>query len=188
MSFRRVLYIVFPSILLTSCWLEENCKKIDVSEEDKSWFTQYKKGQLFIYKNTENQFDTLVVSEVWNSYSVCNRFELGDYQMRTVGITMDIINREIPGVSIIKETGAKVPEISVKIWANRDSTTTKRFGIMDLDYYSDSSLSNTVSYQNQSSNPKLYGGYLQSFVWKKDSGLVSYTTLDSITYKLVKIQ
>lgn len=72
-------------IILTSCLNQSGCIKVKLSQEEISWFSHYKNGDTVYFKNQLKEVDTFVI-EVLNEpdYTVCNKFELGEYIYPTV--------------------------------------------------------------------------------------------------------
>jgi hypothetical protein len=85
MIFSKVSNGLFCSTILffvlNSCvGQDDDCLKMDLSKEEKGWFTNHKDGDTIYFLSSSQERDTFVVnaSDIL-SYTSCNTFELGPY-------------------------------------------------------------------------------------------------------------
>ena len=76
------IYLIFFSVGVTSCLTNNsNCTKLSLSDEEQEWFNHYNDSELRLYRSQTNKIDTFVISvEKLQQYTLCNKFELGEYQ------------------------------------------------------------------------------------------------------------
>jgi hypothetical protein len=80
-------------LLLTSCKNDAGCKKINLSSDEMSWFTNFVNGDTIFYKNQVDEIDTFLIDAYQTpEYTTCNRFELGPFVYANMGLQFNCID------------------------------------------------------------------------------------------------
>jgi hypothetical protein len=65
-------------LILTSCKNDTSCKKINLSSDEMSWFTNFVNEDIIYFTSQNKEVDTFIIEiSAEPSYTVCNKFELG---------------------------------------------------------------------------------------------------------------
>lgn len=201
MTKARILYLhIIIFFTVSSCILNntKGCKKIYLSKEEKSWFSSFQIGERLLYKDQYGKIDTLLITGVGESFTTCNKFELGEYQYNKIGINMKPSNYH--GVS-----NCSVNVVFSKHLQKSSSVPCdKAFYVFDLitNYSSDLnqikidtvklSFFNkevpTYLFEKGNNTSDLDEGQqiVTSFNWSKDYGLVRYTLFNGKVYNFWK--
>ncbi len=84
MTFKKYYTFYFLILILisvlSSCFNQDDCKKLELSSEEMQWFKNYTSGDTVFFKNQDNEMDTFVIhADASSDYTSCNKFELGPY-------------------------------------------------------------------------------------------------------------
>jgi hypothetical protein len=182
------LFLVF----LSSC----NCVETHLTNDEKEWFSVYKKGQIIVFKSNLENLDTITVTEKIETHGNkdCNWFEIGTIQNHIINIDLQskpCRNESycVGGISISKDKVDEkcIPSFSVlgltysKIYQKSEpkkesiklTTTNKTYS--SAYYFEDG-----VNANNTGNN------YLKSFYWDKKEGLIRYEGHDGEVFELLK--
>lgn len=186
------LTLILLLLLLNSCG---KCIETNLTNEEKEWFSVYKKGQNIIFKSNLSRLDTIVVTEKIRQHnnSNCNYYGIGPMQPEIMFITLKLKNCDNEsycegGIFISKDEAGKIFNPSFRLfglsysqsYANLLSKetwcvlkTTKR------------KYTNVYVFED-GINAKSFGrGYLKSFHWDKKEGLIRYDTSEGEIFELL---
>ncbi|TXI32305.1 MAG: hypothetical protein E6Q58_04155 [Niabella sp.] len=188
---RNLFFYLFISIaLLSGC---NNCEKLHLVQNEKQWVTHFTPGQQFYYKNIlSGKIDTLEVLDTSNKYTLCNKFELSEYQYETYVVRSVFKSKnKYDGrnclITLTKNKKTAVdPEIIVAGLGTINNSF-KRPPFKLKDTFIEGKRYTALVFFQKDINAEIYGQqqYLKSFYWDKLSGLVAYTTSDNEIYMRV---
>lgn len=78
--------LCFSVLFIVGCNWYSNCPVLDLAKEDLSWLDRYTVGDTIIMESNKKSRDTLIVTDRTTSYSPCNKFELGPYQLQRIEV------------------------------------------------------------------------------------------------------
>lgn len=179
-------------IFLSSC--NYGCIKTNLTHDEKDWFNVYLKSQIVVFESNLNRRDTFDITHIGESYSVCNRLELGEYQNHSLTLIMKPRKcRTQNGYCSIDMDFVKdvVNEACVKYFRVFDCAVGPREISKDKEkqiQLKDGSSINAVYFESNTGDSDYsdYSSDIESFYWSKKQGLVRYTTLHGETFDLVK--
>ena len=194
MKNRFVVLLILLAIILNSC----TCVETHLTNEEKEWFSAYKKGETIIFKSNLGNLDTISIIKKIETHGnkECNWLEIGTIQnhiMRIVfkpkvcrnesycegviGISKDEIDEEsLPFFRIfgleydpnLQKNKLKLKEENIKLITTNENYPSA--------YYFENGV-NANGYGTNS--PK-------SFYWDKKDGLIKYETKDGEVFELLK--
>jgi hypothetical protein len=182
--FRNTIYYihVFSILsLLSSCC---NCEKLHLTSDEREWVNHFTLGQTFVFRNDENEKDTLIVTKVNNYISECHSFEISKYQDENYVVIFKFKSK--------KDYNGDEPFVVI---STKEST--KRYlyiylanlgpPLNDLDFMMPPMIDTTlegkklreVYYFSEGVNMESKGQKtsFKNFFWNKQSGLIAYTTM-----------
>ena len=187
---------------LSACFNNTDCKQLLVTTKEKSWFRVYQSGEKVLFKSDRNHIDTFIVGKQIDSYTICNKFELGAYQYNYVSLSLKASNCH--GMSKQSFQCGFSLSFTKEHQTEKDKDCFKKMYVFDL--YTDeltsmdSVLKETVNsevsgrrYQtylfiNGKGTDDINGGVatVQSFNWSKEHGLIRYELATGEVYEFWK--
>ena len=142
-------------------------------------------NQSFYYKNSNGRIDTLMVADTADRYTLCNKFELSEYQYEIYRVDFKIISLRMyneiePSITITTEEWQKHnPYIHFGNLDPHRNDLENKIPIA-IDTVLNGVELKSVYYYAKGLNTEQYGEkeYFKNFFWDKKSGLVAYTTID----------
>jgi|GEM_PF-3365804 len=197
----KIYYYLLLTLTLNSCLSNSSCTKLSLSKEEQSWFTNYRDNEIRLYKSQSDDIDTFVVSvKPVQSYSLCNRIELGEYQYGFRNVSF--LAKECHGLD---DMYCDFTMRFTKEFQNEtDQKCNKRFSFFDLRSEKMTDLSelpmviDTLRYLNKSTKSYVFengagvkdanAGYcfFDNFHVNKEYGLVKYQTRKGDVYEFWK--
>ncbi len=183
MKLNHIFYMILLSVVfLTSC---NNCEKLHLTQNEKEFVNNFKRGQRLFYKSNNGNTDMLEVTDTSNAFTPCNKFELSEYQYETylVRSTFKSHNGYDGKNCLITLTKNKKtaiePEIIVAGLGSIENSF-QRPPLIPIDTTLEGVKYNSLYYFRRNDNTEIYGqqDYLKNFFWDKHSGLVAYTTIN----------
>jgi hypothetical protein len=183
MKHKQIFYLLLLlAAFLTGC---SKCEKLHLTQSDKSWVDYFAPNQSFYYKNSAGRVDTLMVTDTANRYTLCNKFELSEYQYEIYRVDFKIISpnqySEIePSITVTTEVWQKhIPYIHFgNLGPHQNDLENKK--PIAIDTILNGIKLESVYYYAKGLNTEQYGEkeYFKNFFWDKSSGLVAYTTMN----------
>ena len=192
MKIKIVIPLILLAIVLNSC----TCVETHLTEDEKSWFSAYDKGQVIIFKSNLGNLDTIVVTEKLETHNNknCNWFEIGTIQPEIMFITLKSKichnNSYCEGQIFIskgKESEKCYPGFSFfgLLQKNEPKYLVSNLEKIKL-IVSDVTYSQVYHFEN-GVNANGYGtNSPKSFYWDKRAGLIKYETHDGEVFELLK--
>lgn len=177
----RILFCFILAGILSSCFYED-CIKVPLSKEEMKWFDPFTEGDTLRFLS-KNNVDTFYCGSIDNSYTTCNKFELGDYQYNNVSV----------GLKKGSSDFSMLLHFSSSIYRDSVVSCYKRFQIMDLDIQHNGDLlkfEEIISIKDKSfkclhfKSDKYDNKILESY-WSKQEGLLRYVTNEGEVYTKV---
>lgn len=196
----NTISIFLPIILVLQSCVFSDCKRVELTHDEKEWFNAYRTDDTLLFRSNLGKIDTLVVKSMSDSYTACNKFELGDYQYNEAGMVLQSSNSHGLGsghskifMNFTKSLQYDTLEPCDKYFKVFDLFS-ERIGAMDSipsDTLQISGLSNhLVTYLFK---PGVYASdgdsgdqKIVSFNWSKEYGLVRYTIFTGEVYDFWK--
>lgn len=185
--------IILPLVVLfffTGC--QYGCIKTNLTQDEKDWFNVYSKSKMVVFESNLNNRDTFDISDIHESYSVCNRFELGKYQKQSMFFEMK------PRKCRAKSSYCSIDLDFVKETENEPCV--KYFRVFDCSVQlteipkkkeiqislKDGSSFNALFFESNTGAPDSdYSVDIESFYWSEKYGIIRYTTLTGETFDLL---
>lgn len=169
-------FILFAGILLMffSCSFFDGCEKLSFSESDEEWF-DFDLNREFIYKSSFGGIDTFNVSKKINYYSDCNKLEISLFQYENYELHLT------PNGDSCESD----EDIQLLFEKRSDSAVSMCFYVFDLFCCTDTLQSSTLNCISGINGESTEYKTIESFIWKKDSGLVQFTKRTGEIYNLV---
>ncbi len=199
-KFKNVIFSSALTFALNSCFNQTDCKKLELSKEEISWFTNYENGDTIFFETKLSEIDTFIV-EVLNKpdYTVCNKFELGNYVYPTIFLRFQCLDnypiekrRKDYYLEFylsngdtscqLSRKGIDFFELDIKTFRDFDSIPNKHIK------YKNGEDSTKVFFFRKGENAKNTEGIfhiMEEFTISKEFGLVSYRTLKGDFYERV---
>lgn len=195
------IYIFICVLLCSSCMNNIGCKKISISQDEKRWLDFYQIGDSIFYKSNLGNIDTFLVKDVNDYfYTSCNKFELGENQYESNGVTLKCLN-------VLKREN-----FNQEVWFNfkknvnniSDSTSFKYFNVFDYKTETFSDFNEIEkSVINLTTTGKEYDAYffdrsgrhsnedgtavvIKLFYWSKEHGLLKYETANGEIFEFFR--
>lgn len=174
------------SLFVSGCMFS-NCERKDIPVRYKSWLKKYKIAQKMAYQSNLGNTDTLIVTNLSDSYTSCNKLERSEYQFNVVDVSFKSINfgQYIYAMYTAMENNSvtrsfKFIDLSGHFGESEIKTCLDKIKIQSI---SDSIPVFTINKQNTftSNNTKIV-----SFSWSEMYGIVRYETRDEEVFELVK--
>jgi hypothetical protein len=195
MKIKNTLLLILFTIILSSCNFC-NCVETHLTEDEKSWFSAYEKGQKIIFKSNLGNLDTIEITKKVETYGNkdCNWFEIGRIQNNIMSIEFkpkvchnesycdggmyigkdDINKKAFPTFILFGLTQKNGLKYLVPKQENIKLITTSKT-------YSQ------VYHFEKGVNAKSFGtNPPKSFYWDKKDGLIKYETKDGEVFELLK--
>lgn len=191
MKIKYIFYLtLFCVALLISC---NNCEKLLLTQNDKSWVDYFVPNQSFYYKNSNGRIDTLIVVDTADRYTLCNKFELSEYQYEIYRVDFIIIssnmyNKIEPSITVTTQEWKKHnPYIYFGNLGPHRNDLENKIPIA-IDTILNGIKLKSVYYFAKGLNTEQYGEkeYFKNFFWDKLSGLVAYTTTNDDVFLKIK--
>jgi len=190
----KVEFFLFILLIVTfSC--NYGCIQTHLTNEERKWFSVYEKGDRIIFKSNLGNLDTLIVTNVTNDFTNkdCNRM-VGKFQQEFISVKFQPKSRD----TMKLYSGGEIDIYK----SNQDQYAYPSFKIFGLDYDDVEQqhnfisekiklLSNDKSYFvysfKENVNAANYGnGYLTSYYWNMDNGLIRYILRKGEIFDFVK--
>lgn len=183
MKLKYIFYLTLLSVaFLIGC---NNCEKLHLTQNDKSWGDYFIPNQSFYYKNSNGKVDTLMVVDTADRYTLCNKFELSKYQYEIYRVDFKITSSNMyneiePSITVTTEEWQKHnPYIHFGNLGPHQNDLENKTPIA-IDTIVNGVKLKSVYYYAKGLNTEQYGEkeYFKNFFWDKRSGLVAYTTVN----------
>ena len=192
---KKNIILLFSAIFLLFLNSCGKCVETNLTDEEKKWFSVYEKGQSMIFKSNLGNMDTIVAVEKVKQHnnSDCNYYGIGPMQPEIMFITLKLKNCNNGsycegGIFISKDEADKIFNPSFRL-----------FGLSYSQAYVNSLSKETwlvlkttkgkytkVHVFEDGINAKSFGrGYLKSFYWDKNEGLIRYDTNEGEIFELL---
>lgn len=202
MKFTFVYIELLSLILLSACvFNSKDCQKIGISQAEKAWLNFYSPNDTLIFKETDSKIDTIVVEKSINSFTTCNKFELGNDVYESSNVTLKLINKA-------KHENLGQDDIWIglrKTWKNASNDKVlKNIKVFDFKAsdFSDVSEIDSEKIFLQTTGIE-YDSYIfdrrgtinnsdgskadiVAFYWSKSDGLIKYVTADGKEFEFLK--
>lgn len=183
MKHKYIYYLMLLSVaILAGC---SNCEKLHLTQNEKDWVNYFAPNQSFYYKNSNGKVDTLIVTDTADRYTICNKFELSEYQYEIYRVDFKIIslsryNEIEPSITVTTEEWQKHnPYIHFGNLGPHQNDLENKIPIA-IDTILNGIKLKSVYYYAKDLNTEQYGEkeYFKNFFWDRRSGLVAYTTVN----------
>lgn len=196
------IILCFLALSLKSCFNNADCHQLNLSKEEKSWFRAYRTGEKILFKSNQNRIDTFLVGKKIDTYTVCNKFELGPNQYNYVSLSLKASNCHglekksyICGFSML---------FTKEFQTDNEKNCVKNINVFDLYTEELTSLDSvpveiinssilgrgyqTYLFKNGKGTNDINGGVatVQSFNWSKENGLIRYRLATGEVYEFWK--
>lgn len=181
MKLKYIFYLTLLCITpLISC---NNCEKLHLTQNDKNWVDYFVPNQSFYFKNSNGRVDTIMVVDTANRYTLCNKFELSEYQYEIYRVDFKIISSNLynqiePSITVTTQEWQKHnPYIHFGNLGPHQNDLENKMPIA-IDTVLNGVKLKSVYYYAKGLNTEQYGDkeYFKNFFWSKELGLMAYTT------------
>lgn len=173
------IFSIFNLFVFISC---NNCKKKPLNNDQLNWVKHFTKGEVFIYENQKGITDTLEVIDTSRYFTECNQFELSKYQSEIYMVRFRFMsgnnyNENESNISVTAEPWQKPTPYLYFGNLGPHRNDLENDVIIPIDTSINGIKLNIVYYYSQL-NTEEYGEikYFKNCFWKKDMGLIAYTT------------
>ena len=176
---KKLLAILTIGIFLNSC----GCIKMELTKEERNWYS-YEEDEYLIFKSNLKNIDTLNVTDRYESYTNedCNNISVSYYQLNYINLTL-MLKSKTKSVLIswagdcwhhsfqrseYPENGHKATKQKIKLKENKKT------------------YNNAYLFKDKVTATNIEDGYLDSFYYDQNDGLVKYVAKDGESFELIK--
>ncbi len=187
---KKLLAILTIGIFLNSC----GCIKMELTKEERNWYS-YEEDEYLIFKSNLKNIDTLNVTDRYESYTNedCNNISVSYYQLNYINLTLMLKSKTksvlISEISIQKNQDGydSRPKISIfglrsEYPENGHKATKQKIKLKE----NKKTYNNAYLFKDKVTATNIEDGYLDSFYYDQNDGLVKYVAKDGESFELIK--
>jgi hypothetical protein len=185
---------LFALLTIFSASCKNECQKLSLSKSEKKWVAHFKQGDISLFKNSNGQTDTMVVTETRDFYTPCNQIELSKYQFEVNDVSFKLRSKSVynnaKSMIVFKRSSyeQRIPYIYFGNLGPFQKNIDNKSPV-SVDTVLRGNKFTNVYYYGKELNMEQYGEniYFKNFFWSEDKGLIAYTTVtDELFLRTVK--